>query len=80
MSDPANTETCKNNAVYVIIMKLIGAKLLLIGLKVKSMLNGRKTEEAPIQAIIKCMRISLFITILTVSIICFAEQGQRVLV
>jgi len=51
--------------------------LLFIGLKVKSILNCQKTQEAPIQAIIKPMRILLLIQILAVSVICFAEQGDQ---
>jgi hypothetical protein len=39
------------------------------------MLNGRKTEEAPIQAMIKCMKIAFTFLILVMSAICSAEQA-----
>ena len=54
---------------------LFNANLLLIVLKVKSILDGLKTEEAPIQAMLKSMAIRLLIPILAVSVVCFAEQG-----
>jgi len=56
---------------------LFNANLLLTGLKVKSILDGLKTEEAPIQAMLKSMRISLIVLILAVSLVCFAEQGDQ---
>jgi len=48
-----------------------------MGLKVESIIRCLKTEEAPIQAMLKSIRNPLIILILAVSVVCFAEQGDR---